>query len=185
MPGKRPNRIVSVENGTAVVDVSTPKHPHVVTLIDEADLPLITQSPRRWSVHLGPSGLYVKRYLGSGKSLKMELLHRVILGLSGGDVKGDHVKHDTLDNRREKLRNATSTQNRRNSRSQAGSSSHFLGVSYSKRDRRWLAHIRYDGITRHIGSFLAEEDAALAYDKVAAREFGEFANLNFPEKIAA
>jgi hypothetical protein len=43
------------------------------------------------------------------------------------------------------------------------SSSKFVGVSWHKRDRKWVAHIRIDGEKKHLGSFALEEAAGAAY----------------------
>lgn len=55
----------------------------------------------------------------------------------------------------------------------------YLGVSWNKRDKKWRASINCKEITKNIGSFECEDDAAKAYDAYASKYHGEFANLNF------
>jgi len=63
--------------------------------------------------------------------------------------------------------------------------SRFVGVYVSSRNElRWIARIYNDGRTRHIGSYLSEEEAARAYDSVARTLYGIDANVNFPEHAA-
>lgn len=45
----------------------------------------------------------------------------------------------------------------------------------------WRASVSMDGKSKHIGTFPTEEDAAMAYDEVASKNWGEFAVLNFPD----
>lgn len=52
------------------------------------------------------------------------------------------------------------------------SSSQYIGVSFHKKMRKWRVTIRLNGKQLNIGHFLDEEDAARAYDKVAAEAFG-------------
>lgn len=89
----------------------------------------------------------------------------------------DHKDGDTLNNTDGNLRESSASQNSRNRRSMAGSSSKFLGVS--KFRNKWKAQISIENKTTHIGVFDNEEDAARAYDKEAVRVAGEFARVNF------
>lgn len=103
------------------------------------------------------------------------LLHRYLLGEPPEEV--DHCNGDGLDNRRENLRKATHRQNMMNSSSRKGSS-RFKGVSWGR--DCWIAMIRDNYRTVHLGGFAIEEDAARAYDEAARRLHGEFARVNFP-----
>jgi hypothetical protein len=103
------------------------------------------------------------------------LLHRYLLGEPAEDV--DHRDRDGLNNRRENLRKATSTQNSMNTMSRSGSS-RFKGVSWSR--NHWRAAMRLNYKTIHLGRFDTEEEAARAYDEAARRLHGEFARVNFP-----
>jgi len=106
------------------------------------------------------------------------MLHRLILGEPDSLV--DHVSGDGLDNRRANLRLCTQSQNMRNRR--AYGRSKYLGVAFDKdaRKRPWSVTI---GRAR-VGRFLTEEEAALAYDEAASKQYGAFARLNFPSAEA-
>ena len=102
-------------------------------------------------------------------------MHRMILGLTNPKIKGDHKDRDTLNNQRSNLRKATNSQNQMNKK--PCGKSKYLGVSWHK--TKWKASISIAGKTMHIGLFDSEIDAALAYDNVARKAHGEFANPNF------
>jgi hypothetical protein len=59
-------------------------------------------------------------------------------------------------------------------------SSRFIGVSWSKKDRRWKAYLYFDGETVIVGYFDEEIDAAHARDKKAIELAGDAFRLNFP-----
>lgn len=178
MPARKPNRIIRVCEGSAVVDVSSPKFPDHATTIDESDLHLITDSPRRWYVAKTKVGSpYVVRNVGVKEAQRTELLHRVILGLTETDNPGDHRNRDTLNNRRYNLRPSTIGQNLRNQRGHRDGSSKYLGVSWCERDQCWRAHSQIDKKHRALGTFKTETEAALAYDNAVRHD--PFANLNF------
>jgi hypothetical protein len=65
-----------------------------------------------------------------------------------------------------------------------GGVSHFRGVCYSKdkRRKRWRAEVSIDGRRHYIGHFLAEEEAARAYDAYVLHKYGRCVLLNFPEE---
>ena len=103
-------------------------------------------------------------------------MHRLILN----DKKGQFVDHsdgNTLNNCRSNLRLCTTSDNSRNRRKTRGQS-RFKGVCRQR--KKWNAAIHQNGRLKHLGNFILETDAALAYDKAARQLFGEFAAVNFP-----
>jgi len=110
------------------------------------------------------NGLYTKKYM-----------HRIILGLKKGEV-CDHINGDGLDNRRSNLRRATVSQNAVNKRPHG--SSKFKGVSWSKKDKRYVTYLQKEGVPTYLGSYTNEIDAAAAYNRAAIAVHGEFVRLN-------
>lgn len=90
----------------------------------------------------------------------------------------DHKNHITTDDRFSNLRAATSAENNRNTSSRKNSSSQFLGVYWNKTLQKWHAQIRISKKLKHLGYFIEENKAALAYNREAVRYYKEFANLN-------
>lgn len=90
----------------------------------------------------------------------------------------DHINGDTLDNRKENLRLATPQQNCFNQKIKINNSSGYKGVSWRKDRQMWVAYIFVNKKSIHLGFFDRIEDAALAYNKAAAENYGEFAYLN-------
>mmetsp|Transcript_3398 Transcript_3398/g.5298 ORF Transcript_3398/g.5298 Transcript_3398/m.5298 type:complete len:309 (+) Transcript_3398:3-929(+) len=65
---------------------------------------------------------------------------------------------------------------------QKPASSKFRGVSWHRRDRKWLARTWINGRIEHLGCFKSEEMAALAVDIRTLEHFGEDSrDLNFPD----
>lgn len=90
----------------------------------------------------------------------------------------DHKDRDVSNNKIENLRPATDTQNSSNRTSAKGSSSQYLGVSWYKYTNRWFASISSNHKVTRLGYFFCEKQAALAYNRMAVKLHGEFANLN-------
>jgi hypothetical protein len=105
-------------------------------------------------------------------------MNRFILGCLSGEH-GDHINHDTLDNRRGNLRKATPQQNAQNMRPRKGGSSQYKGVSWHKSTNNWQAQIRLGGKEVYLGLYATEQEAALVYDEYAKQHFGPFAHTNF------
>lgn len=91
----------------------------------------------------------------------------------------DHVNRIRTDNRISNLRLAKRSSNNANRVSKEGSTSQYLGVSWSARYSRWVAQItkNYKGVL--LGRFDSEIEAARVYDEAAYAIHGEFCRLNF------
>lgn len=131
------------------------------------------------------------RYAYRTKSTQREKrplrMHRVIMERMLGSAipKGydvDHIDGDKLNNIRSNLRLATRSQNLMNGPGKRESTSHYKGVCWFARNKKWLAQIKIGSKQLYIGLFEDEKEAALAYDRIARKEFGEFAYLNFPDE---
>lgn len=119
-------------------------------------------------------GKYVK-----GNTNKTRL-HRFILGEPDGVV--DHINGDCLDNRKVNLRVCGQWQNTMNRGAQKNNESGYKGVSYSNGMKGYYAQLSNGGQRYHIGYFKTPEEAAVEYDKLALKYFGEFAYTNFPKE---
>lgn len=100
-------------------------------------------------------------------------MHRVLLPTSKG-IEVDHRDGDGLNNRRSNLRPATSSQQNYNQAIRSDNKSGYRGVSWSRPNRKWVAHIQIDGKAKHLGYFRCPTSAAITYAKAAAQLHGEF-----------
>ena len=120
---------------------------------------------------------------GRASNDKLSLMHRFIMN-APPELEVDHIYHNTLDNRKSKLRLATPQQNLFNKKPEKGASD-FKGVSWCKLTERWASSITnyYNGSC--LGRFATEEEAARAFDLKAVELRGEWAyqTLNFPELL--
>ena len=128
--------------------------------------------------------LYAVRDVKTGPGRTKQLsLHREIMNEPEGFFV-DHKNNDSLDNREANLRAATRSQNCQNVPKRKNTSSQFIGVSFSKEEKKWRAYITYKGKRIYLGYFDNEIDAARAYDAAARRLYGPDAKVNFPEGAA-
>ena len=112
-----------------------------------------------------------------GGTLELRL-HRVVMNATA-DQMIDHINGNGLDCRRANLRIASAGENSANrKKSKNQSTSRYKGVALQKATRKWSAHIRIDGIKKHLGTYETEAEAAIAYNIAATQAFGEFAKLN-------
>lgn len=148
----------------------------VFALIDNQDFEKLKDE--KW--YLNDSGYairLIKTVNKEGKTVTRSIfMHKEILT---SDKEVDHINNNPLDNRRINLRQATAQQNKRNIRKRTGLTSHYKGVCWFKTRNKWLASIKVDRKSIHIGFFNDEHHAGMAYDIWAKDLFGEFAQLNF------
>lgn len=85
----------------------------------------------------------------------------------------DHIDSSTANNRWSNLREATRSQNVRNTPIRRDNTSGVRGVSFHKRHRLWCAYITSAGSRRHLGWF-PDFDAAVSARHEAELEWGEF-----------
>jgi hypothetical protein len=145
-----------------------------VAIVADADFEMLSQW--KWFCN---SGGYAARTLTRRPHKWQIRMHRVILGITDPSIDCDHRNGDKLDNRRENLRACTRAENMRNKAKMAiACASPFKGVCWHKATNRWIASIKRNGESFHLGLFRVEEEAARAYDAAAKELFGEFARLN-------
>jgi hypothetical protein len=146
------------------------------SMIDDEDYKLA--SKYKWYLNQGyASRTEYKK--GISSSMK---LHRLIMDCPKG-LEVDHINHDKLDNRKTNLRIVTHVQQNLN-RINRGKSG-YKGVFYDKwnlwNKRKWAAYFcpKLNNKKKiFLGYFMTKEEAAIAYNKAAAKIYGEFALLN-------
>jgi AP2 domain/HNH endonuclease len=145
--------------------------------VDDADYEYLSQW--KWRAERNRRTWYATRMDYSDGQPRRIRMHRLIMGKPEG-LEIHHKDDDGLNNQRGNLCSITHSQHLCTHRKRRGCSSIFKGVYWDKRAKRWMAHIRYRGVHKHLGSFNSEEDAARAYDKATRKFFGPSARLNFP-----
>lgn len=164
-----------------VVYIDTTKGYVILVDIIDIDVSMINW----WAVSSKlTDNIYVKGYIDK----KEVFIHRVIMEkminrklLNTEHI--DHINHNGLDNRRTNLRIVTRSENLENRKKGslfAGkpTTSKYKGVTFHKRDQKWYAQIVKDCKHIHIGTFMSEQEAAIAYNIKAKELFGNFAKLN-------
>lgn len=128
----------------------------------------------KWYAQKDKKTFYAARGIWDNGHIKTIRMHREILN-TPDNVLVDHKDHNGLNNQEFNIRNVTHSQNQMNKIGRG--TSRYLGVTY-QHGKYIKAKIRVDGKLIHLGTFLNDELAALAYNEAAIKYHGEFANLN-------
>lgn len=134
----------------------------------------------KWMALKGKHTYYAVRadYSKGRRNAILVYMHCLILGIVKTGIRGDHIDRNGLNNQRNNLRKATSSQNNCNRPAIPLSSSKYKGVSWHKATGKWMAAICINEEQKHLGLYNSEIEAAIVYNKEAIKLHGEFALLN-------
>lgn len=146
--------------------------------VDDEDFEFLNQW--KWYAYKHGRTFYAYRanYQKNTKRAWPISMHRQLLNLLNDKRAVDHIDHNGLNNQKENLRISIQGGNNCNKLSAKNSSSKYLGVSWHKINKNWVACITKNNKFKHLGSFNKEQDAAIAYNRAAKELHGEFANIN-------
>ncbi len=102
-----------------------------------------------------------------------EKMHRVIMS-TPPNLYVDHINHNTLDNRKNNLRNVTPSQNQMNTKISKRNKTGVKGVF--KRGEKYTASINENITSHYLGICSTLTQAKEAYDKASEKYHKEFRN---------
>ena len=129
-----------------------------------------------------PAGRRSKgRYVTIGWNLKQYAAQHLAWLLMTGDWPKEEIDHKNrirTDNRWKNLREATSSQNKGNTKLRDDNSSGYRGVSWHAARQKWRARLSLYPKEIHLGLFSSKRAARAAYVAAAKKHFGEFARAS-------
>jgi hypothetical protein len=158
------NNYTIQNDGTVEIELLKGKHK---TIISAEDFGIANSIPGTWSLIKNKQKKVISYVVCSshatGKA-KLLFLHRLILGITDGNLRGDHINHNTLDNTRGNLRIASQLLNNAN-KADCGNNSNsgYMGVHKLKHRNLFAAHVRCNGHKIHLGYFKNPEEAHDVY----------------------
>ena len=131
------------------------------------------------SIIIGNSAgtLRVDGYLATSINKKIYRNHRLIFLMIYGYLPKvvDHINGNISDNRIENLRQATYSQNSMNAKLSLSNVSGIKGVSWASKQNKWLASIKINCKSKHVGYYENIEQAKNAVINFREKNHGEFA----------
>jgi hypothetical protein len=146
------------------------------TIVDDEDFEYLNQW-KWWADYDSHTKSFRPARTCNGSTLFM---HRVIMQTPKG-LFVDHINHNTLDNRKENLRNVTNSQNQMNSKLLSTNTTGYRGVC--PKDGKYVAKIRIGGKQVHLGYFKTPEEAYERYKDAAKEVHGEYSSITW-EQVA-
>jgi len=123
---------------------------------------------RIMKTRLGTNGYYEVGLRNNGKRKTFRVHQLVAMAFLNHSPNGYSLVVDHIDNNKanNNLKNLQVISQRENgSKDRKNTYSNYTGVSYHKRDKKWVASIKIEGKATHIGYFDTELDAARSYKK--------------------
>lgn len=112
---------------------------------------------------------------------KQILLHRFVLGvetLKDKNIIVDHIKHNTLDNRKEYLRITNHMHNSQNRELEIKNKSGVTGVCWKSRESLWIAYITINYKQIILGYFSDFDEAVKVRKQAEEKYFGKYSYDN-------
>lgn len=112
---------------------------------------------------------YLKVVLLKNGKLKNPKIHKLVAMAfldhvpCGHKITVDHINGIRIDNKLENLELVSMRENTNRGYARRKTSSEFPGVSFNKRDKKWIAQIYVNGKLKYLGLFTNELEAAQAY----------------------
>lgn len=144
-------------------------------LVDDEDFERVNQF--NWYAIYNKGDWRARRNIRFNSKRIALLMARYILNVTDPKLDVDHINGVTLDNRRPNLRACTHAENLRNAKKRNDCSSIYKGVSWRKRDKKWLSQICINYKVIYLGCYNDPKLAHGAYCKAATKYFGEFAKF--------
>ena len=113
-------------------------------------------------------------YLHGALDGKKFFAHRIAWALHYGSFplqEIDHINHDRTDNRISNLRDASRFSNGKNLSKKSSNKTGIIGVHILNKTKKFIAQIRVNNKSIHLGTFTNLQDAALAR-KIAEKQHG-------------
>lgn len=124
------------------------------------------------------SGNYTQGYcvttIRNSEKQKAMFLHCFVMDKSSNESVVDHINRNSLDNRKNNLRECTQADNCINKSIRSDSSSGVTGVTWYKKYNKWLARITVNKKRILLGYFDDKEEAIRARENAEKKYFGEF-----------
>ena len=157
------------------------------TLIDIDDFDKVNQFEGTWFAYyrINNNSFYARNSvytrLGNGKcTYKCTFIHNLVMDFETNDEEFiDHIKHDTLDNRKKNLRKIKCAENSKNRKSRnSNNKSGYRNVCWDNRNGKWIVQLQIAG--KCLGKF--DENEINQAGKFAEEQrrifYGEFAGFN-------
>ena len=116
-------------------------------------------------------------YIAAKNRRQSVVMHRLVMGLYGGDnkkVQIDHINRDPSDNRKANLRLVTNQENSFNHKLCCRNTSGTTGVYWSSKSHKWAAQIAYNGEVIPLGTYENKQDAIITRKKAEEKYFGNY-----------
>jgi hypothetical protein len=142
-----------------------------VAIVDDEDY--VELNKYNWYTNKSINTCYARRKVKKELNKTTILMHRQIMN-PPDNMLIDHINGNGLDNRKENLRICTRSQNNFNIIIPKHNTSGIKGVSFDKSKNKYIANIRVNNTTRHLGAFANKLEAKDAYTKAAKKYHKEF-----------
>jgi len=152
----------------------------IFAMVDDEDYDRI--SANRWYVmrlyHCETEILYARRYEWKKPKIKAILMHREILGATKRIHKVDHKDGNGLNNQKCNIRICTHSENMSNRKVSHKKKVKYLGVLLNKKNGKYRAAMKLNGIVYTSPFLETPELAAIAYNELIQKHKPNFGKLN-------